>query len=118
VWIGNRVWVDLDGETDRFEGATTIAEKAWAQLTLVYDGTRAATQRARVYVNGSLDVTSTETSASLTPYPSTLHVGCMPAPNASPPTQQNFLGEIDEVVIWNRALTDAEITQWYMNTKP
>ena len=33
-------------------------------------------------------------------------------------TQQNFLGEIDEVVIWNRALSDAEIAQWYTNTKP
>lgn len=116
VWIDNRVWVDLDGETDRFEGATTIVEKSWAQLTVVYDGTREASQRARVYVNGSLDVTKPESSASLTPYTSTLHVGCMPAPAAM--TQQNFLGEIDEVVIWNRALGDAEITQWYTNTKP
>ena len=116
VWIDNRVWVDLDGETDRFEGMTTIVEKAWAQLTVVYDGTREASQRARVYVNGSLDVTKTESSASLTSYPSTLHVGCMPAPGAM--TQQNFLGEIDEVAIWNRALSDAEIVQWYTNTKP
>lgn len=118
VWIDNRVWVDLDGENDRFEGMTTITEQAWEQLTVVYDGTREATQRARVYVNGSLDVTRTETSASLTPYPSKLHVGCMPAPSASPPTQQNFIGEIDEVVIWNRALGDAEIAQWYASTRP
>ena len=33
-------------------------------------------------------------------------------------TQQNFIGELDEVVIWNRALTDAEITRWYTVTKP
>jgi hypothetical protein len=118
VWTGNHVWVDLDGENDRFEGMTAIAERAWTQLTVVYDGARAATQRARVYVNGSLDVTKTETSTSLAAYTSTLHVGCMPAPTASPPTQQNFLGEIDEVVIWNRALSDAEIAQWYGNTRP
>jgi hypothetical protein len=118
VWIGNHVWVDLDGETDRFEGMTTIVERAWAQLTMVYDGSRMASQRARVYVNGSLDVTKTETSATLTPYTSTVHVGCMPAPTASPPTQQNFLGQIDEVVIWNRALSDAEIARWYANTRP
>jgi hypothetical protein len=42
----------------------------------------------------------------------------MPAPTAPTPTQQNFIGEIDEVVIWNRALTDAEITQWYTTTRP
>src|SRR5213078_1154201 len=101
VWTDNRVWVDLDGEADRFEGVKTITEGAWQQLTVVYDGARTATQRARVYVNGALDVTKAETSATLTAYKSTLHIGCMPAPTASPPTQQNFLGEIDEVVIWN-----------------
>ncbi|MGH2897044.1 MAG: LamG-like jellyroll fold domain-containing protein, partial [Solirubrobacteraceae bacterium] len=87
-------------------------------VTVVYDGTVAAAQRARVFLNGTLDVTKPETSAVLTKYPSTLHVGCMPAPTASDPTQQNFIGELDEVVIWNRVLTDAEITQWYTATRP
>jgi hypothetical protein len=118
VWLNDNLYVDLDGETDRFNSTTVIVEKAWAQVTVVYDGTRAATQRARVYVNGTLDVTRAETSATLTRYPSTLHVGCMPAPTAMEPTQQNFIGELDEVVIWNRALGDAEITQWYTNTRP
>jgi hypothetical protein len=118
VWIEDHVWVDLDGEVDRFDGMATITERSWAQLTVVYDGTRATAQRARVYVNGSLDVTAAETSGTLTRYPSVLHIGCMPAPTASPPTQQNFIGQIDEVVIWNRALTDAEIVQWYSNTRP
>lgn len=118
VWIDDHLYVDLDGETDRFNGTAVMLEKSWAQVTVVYDGTKAAAQRARVYVNGTLDVTKTETSATLTRYPSTLHVGCMPAPTAPEPTQQNFIGEIDEVVIWNRALSDAEITQWYTNTRP
>ena len=118
VWLMNHVYVDLDGESDRFNGNAIITTNTWAQLTMVYDGTRQQDQRARVYVNGSLDVTKKETSPSLTPYTSTLHVGCMPAPGAAPPTQQNFIGEIDEVAIWNRALTDQEITQWYTNTKP
>jgi len=116
VWTGNHVWVDLDGENDRFPGTAALANNVWAQLTLVYDGARPEAQRARVYVNGSLDVTMPETSATLTPYTSALHVGCMPAPGAM--TQQNFLGEIDEVVIWNRALTDAEIARWYTVSKP
>jgi hypothetical protein len=43
----------------------------------------------------------------------------MPAPSAIPtPTQQHFEGLIDEVVVWNRALSDAELAQWYVNTKP
>jgi MSHA biogenesis protein MshQ len=118
VWINDHLWVDIDGEADRFEGAQVIAERTWAQLTVVHDGTRPMAQRVRVFVNGTLDVARPETSNMLTRYPSLLHVGCMPAPTAMPPTQQNFIGEIDEVVIWNRALTDAEITQWYDNTRP
>lgn len=114
VWTGNHVWVDLDGENDRFSGTALIANNAWAQLTMVYDGTRATAQRVRVYVNGSLDVTMPETSASLTAFTSTLHVGCMPAAT----TPQNFIGQLDEVAIWNRALSDAELTQWYTATKP
>lgn len=118
VWLGDHLYVDLDGETDRFPGAAVILENMWTQVTVVYDGTLAAGQRARVYLNGTVDVTMPETSAVLTRYPSTLHVGCMPAPTAPEPTQQNFIGELDEVAIWNRALTDAEITQWYTATRP
>jgi hypothetical protein len=116
VWTADQVYVDLDGESDRFNGNAIIATNAWAQLTLVYDGTRPQAQRARLYINGSLDVTKPETSAQLTAYSSILHIGCMPAPKAG--TQQNFVGEIDEVAIWNRALTEPEIAQWYGNTKP
>jgi hypothetical protein len=114
VWTGNHVYVDLDGENDRFSGTAIISNNAWQQLTMVFDGTRMAAQRVRVYVNGSLDVTMPETSSSLTAFTSTLHVGCMPAAT----TPQNFIGQLDEVVIWNRALSDAEITQWYATTKP
>jgi hypothetical protein len=118
VWIGDQVYVDLDGETDRFNGNAVILENMWTQITVVYDGALAATQRASVYLNGTLDVTRPETSAVLTKYASTLHVGCMPAPTAPDPTQQNFIGELDEVVIWNRALNNGEITAWYTATRP
>jgi len=116
VWLQDQVYVDLDGDNDRFNSSATIRTNAWTQLTLAYDGTLAVAQRARLYVNGSLDTAKQETSASLTPFTSTLHVGCMPAPAAG--TQQNFVGKLDEVVIWNRALSDAEVQQWYANTKP
>jgi hypothetical protein len=118
VWLNNDVWVDLDTENDRFRGSREIKVNEWAQLTMVYDGTRAEPDRVHVYVNNVLDAVQGETSTSLTPFTSTLHIGCMPAPSATPPTQQHFEGRIDEVVIWNRALADAELAQWYVNTKP
>ena len=80
VWTGNHVWVDLDGENNRFSGSASLSDNVWVQLTIGLDGSRSGGQRVRVYINGSLDVTMPETSASLTAFTSPLHVGCMPAP--------------------------------------
>jgi hypothetical protein len=118
VWTNDRVYVDLDGENNRFNGVTTIKNNAWTQLTMVFDGSKPEAQRVTTYVNGKIDITSSESSASLTAYTSALHVGCMPAPTAAPPSMQYFTGQLDEVVIWNRALTDTEIALWKTNTQP
>jgi hypothetical protein len=117
LWTRDHVWAVVDGDTDQLEGAATITTQRWIQLTLVYNGALAADQRLRLYLNGSLDATHAETSTTLQAYTSTLHIGCMPAPHDGN-NPQNFVGQIDEVAIWNRALSDAEITQWYANTKP
>jgi len=116
VWVGDHVYVDLDGMNDRFNGNATIALKTWTQLTVVYDGSQLADQRVHSYVNGLLDVAKKETSASLTAFTSTLNIGCIPAPSLG--KQQNFIGQIDEVALWNRALSSEEITRWYTNTMP
>jgi len=31
---------------------------------------------------------------------------------------QYFVGLLDEVAVWTRALSDPEIAQWYTTTKP
>lgn len=114
VWTRNHAWVDLDNEMPRIEGNTAIANDAWTQITMVYDGTKPEAQRVRMYINEKLDLTTTDTKATLTAYTSTLHIGCMPTATI----QQNFIGQLDEVVIWNRALSEAELALWYNNTKP
>jgi MSHA biogenesis protein MshQ len=118
VWQRNHVWAVVDGDldADRLEGMATVTTMRWIQLTLVYDGTLSQDQRLHLYINGSLDSTHGETSGAIPSYNSTLHVGCMPAPHEQ--IDQTFVGQIDEVAIWNRALSQTEITQWYNNTKP
>jgi len=116
VWTGDRVYVDLDTMNDRFASPRVISTNVWTQVTLVYDGTRAVDERTQVYLDGALDAMHGETSATLTAYTSALHVGCTPAPASN--TQQGFVGKLDEVVIWNRALSEPEVTQWYDNTRP
>ena len=55
---------------------------------------------------GTLDTT-------LPSYTAPVHIGCIPAPSAMPATQQTFVGDLDNVTIWNRALSDDEIAALY-----
>lgn len=116
VWTGNHVWVDL-GDSDRYSGTATLANNVWVQLTAVFDGTRAATDRVRLFINGVNDplqhAVIGNLGTSLPSYDAPVHVGCTPAPGAAPPTQQTFTGQLDNVTIWNRALSDAEIALVY-----
>ena len=116
VWTGNHIWVDL-GDTDRYSGTATLSNGVWTQLTAVFDGARPVADRARLFINGIADplqhVTIGNLGASLPSYGSPLHLGCTPAPSAVPPTQQTFQGQLDNVTIWNRALSDDEINELY-----
>lgn len=116
AWTGNHVWVDIDEENDEVEGVRALANGRWQQVTVVYDGTRAASERVQIYIDGVLDKTGAESSATITQYASSLHVGCLPQ---TPPTanQQSFRGKLDDVGIWNRAFTSAEVEDWYQATK-
>jgi hypothetical protein len=116
VWTGNHVWVDF-GNMDRYSGTAILSNNVWVQLTAVFDGTRAATDRVRLFINGVSDpLQHTEIGnlgTTLPSYDSPVHVGCTPAPAAM--TQQTFIGELDNVTVWNRALSDEEIAQLYAN---
>jgi hypothetical protein len=114
IWTANTVWVDLDGESDRFGGHRVIANNEWTQITMVYDGTAPQAQRVSIYVDASLDITSGETSASLPALTPPLQIGCLPSTAAV----QNFSGLLDEVIIWTRALAPSEVTAWHEMTKP
>ena len=118
VWTGNHVWIDL-GDTDRYSGTATLSNNIWTQLTAVFDSSRPGADRVRLFINGVSDplqhATIGNLGATLPMYGSPLHLGCTPAPSAVPPTQQTFQGQLDDVTIWNRALTDDEIAALYHN---
>ena len=118
AWTGNHVWVDF-GDSDRFSGTATLTSNVWVQLTAQFDGTRPMNDRVRLFINGVLDplqhaqIGNLDTT--LPSYDAPVHVGCTPAPSAMPATQQTFMGDLDNVTIWNRALTDDEIAALYHN---
>jgi hypothetical protein len=89
--------------TDRgVRGATAVPMNAWTHLATTYDGTN-----MRFYVNGNL-VGTTAGSGSINVANGALRIG---GNNSAPLGQGEFFkGLIDEVRVYNRALSAAEIT--------
>jgi chitodextrinase len=90
-------------------GATTLQANTWYYVTGVYN---AATSELHVYRNGQLDDGTLVGTVSAAQQNSTATVNIGRRPASS---NYNFNGRIDDVRIYNRALTAAEI-QTDMNT--
>jgi hypothetical protein len=107
----NQLYVDLDTENDRVPDPTTSLLNQWRQLTVVYDGALPAAGRVAFYVDGVRSFTASETSATIAPPTGAppLSIGCLPLAEPA----QGFIGRIDEVVLWSRALAAEEVAMWH-----
>ena len=105
VNVDDRLTVDLDTEDNRFAAGGVLTNGRWTHVAMVYDARLPSATRVTVYVDGSAVGTGAESSTSISEFPSPLAVGCLPL---SAPAQ-GFVGTMDEVAIWHRALTAAEI---------
>ena len=94
----------LLGHTTNLTGLTSLTANRWYHLTITYDGTT-----AKLYANGVLD-----NSGNLAL--NTLKTGTMTI--GDPLSGNNFNGSVDDVRIYNRALSQAEITKLYDNYQP
>lgn len=111
---GNKLNVDIDQGNNRFPSVLSFVNGTNYITSLLYDGTLAAALRARLFVNGNLDVTATEASASIPNYASDLSIGLLNAADGRP-----FGGHIAEIVVYRRALNEAQriITDNYLSAK-
>lgn len=96
------------------EGSYALNDTEWHLLTLVYDGTQTGNaNRLKGYINGQ-PVTLT--------YTGTIPASASPLANAQPFTMFRYAssyngnGAIDDVRIYDRPLTDAEVSQLYYAT--
>jgi hypothetical protein len=109
-------WVDASGYID-FEfnynnsakgaatSVATIPTNSWSHVAITYDQ-----QNIKIYINGVLNKTEQETD-DLTPNNNVLSIGRVIRESNS--NFQEFDGNLDEVSIWNEAITAAEITALY-----
>lgn len=85
--------------------SNVIPLNSWKYVTLTFDDN---TNELKLYVDGALSKTGTEQQISSTTYVSTQAV--IGATNTK---QLLFNGSLDEIAVWNRALTGAEIKSLY-----
>jgi hypothetical protein len=106
--VGFKLTNSAGGSMFRY-GATTLQANTWYHVTGVYN---AATSELHVYLNGQLDDGTLVGTVTATQQNSSANVNIGRRPTGS---TFNFNGRIDDVRIYNRALTPAEI-QTDMNT--
>ncbi len=109
-FASSKLYVDIDSNNDRFSSNKIFSTNQWYHIVVVYDGTLASAQRAKVYVDGVLDKTATETSTSIPNYASNFYIGVL---KTDPGTTWEFDGLIDDVRIYNYALTPLQIRTLY-----
>ncbi len=92
--------VDFQGVSD----ANNLQTNIWSHVVAIWNGTH-----VKVYINGSQSGSSVLQSAPAE------HSTSMRIATRSNSLGEFFPGNLDEIGIWNRTLTDAEITQLYNN---
>ena len=102
------IHVDIDSANDRFATVGKLPILKWTHVVITYDGNEAnASQRVKVYFDGALDTTASESSTSIPNYSSNLTIGALNA--------DYFLwnGLIDEFALWNKTLSTTEVSDLY-----
>jgi hypothetical protein len=94
---GNKLAVDIDGTNNRFTSNYVFSAGVWTHVALTYDGNLPAADRVKLYINGTLDKTASETSAAI--------------PNNASDLTLGLAGKLDEVGIYNEVLTAATVAQ-------
>lgn len=106
----DKLSIDIDGSNNRFCTNSSIPLNQWTHFTVTYDGTLASNQRVKVYLNGILDKTATESSTSIPNSIAPLRIGSLYESASYPKT---FKGSIDEIKIYNTALNSSLINSIY-----
>ncbi len=101
-------WSAFAGSSDQVIGGGHYSVGNWVMLTAVYNQN---TQSARFYVNGTL--TGTANNANMTNGTTQLVFGKHATDNG-----EFYHGDIDDVLLINRALSASDVMELYNRTKP
>ena len=88
---------------------TVLEDGKWYHVAHVFDPGGAANEKVKLYINGVLEATADLANQAVDVGGNPLWIGTLNGGYA-----QNWLGVLDEVSIWSKALTEAQI-QGYMS---
>jgi hypothetical protein len=114
TWLKSdkRIYVDIVGNNNRF-ASSTVNTGAWYHVAVVFDGSLPTSSRARVYLNGALDVVAAENSSALPNYSSSVRLG-----NTHPGAANWFAGRFDDVRFYRRALDAGQVAALGVDNLP
>ncbi|MEJ2008464.1 MAG: putative Ig domain-containing protein [Acidobacteriota bacterium] len=98
---------DKNGTGTGIDGTSDISDGNWHHIVAVRD---AAAGQIRIYVDGSLENSVPATFTSGFDFSTPLNIGWL-----NTGTGHHFIGTVDDVALYNRALTDVEILQHYID---
>jgi len=106
---GPAMWLKTETVTMLLEGPTAVARQTWVHIAGTYDG-----MMARLYLNGQ-QVDSKPITGRFVADTTPFILGANGNGNASgaPNVSERFPGRIDEIMLYRRALSAAEIGQIY-----
>ena len=123
---GTDSYVNVDNEVDN-----SVKVNVWTHIVVSVNST---TKVLKIYVNGTLTKTWTETVGGIAPFIQTLTdpapqpfiIGCVATDaqlatwswTESPTSLGYFKGAIDELKIYNTALADGQVSKLYVDEKP
>ena len=76
-YTSNRLYLDLNSQNNRFGTPSGYSNNTNYLLNMSFDGYRSAANRARIYTQGSLSTTATESSTSIVNIGQPLIIGTM-----------------------------------------
>ena len=108
---------DDDGDwLNPISSTTPTAGGGWYHVVLTFQGTGNSTEYAKLYVNGSLQGTDSDSDHDLNSQNTKVSIGAKM--NASNNVSNYFNGQVDEVAFWSEVLTASEVTALYNSGAP
>ncbi len=104
------VYVDIDSNNDRTYSTGKVKVNEWTHITITFDGRLPQNERMKIYINGALDSTHSESSSFIPDYSSDFHIGNL---YTGTNKLKVFQGIMDEVKIYDQALNSADIATLY-----